>query len=234
MFAFCTYRGAFFDAFTIGNSYVSVQVIDPIIGLDPRGTGEWPPHIYVNNNNPSLPHLCLYDPAETRWTPEYYIAETIIPWTVDWLFFFEGWLATGKWEGGGRHPQPTSGASPTPTAVFDPEKATLKARALNAEFYRIGRKTGTFASLPLLAAAALEERFPPHYWTGWDHPSPREALARDMPVTAPPANTMTPRPSPAVSTLLVDTSRQPHMQVGPGGARTASVLCDTHDRGRNA
>jgi hypothetical protein len=33
-----------------------------------------------------------------------WIAHTIIPWSVLWFYFFEGWLATGEWEGGGEHP----------------------------------------------------------------------------------------------------------------------------------
>jgi hypothetical protein len=31
-------------------------------------------------------------------------AVTIIPWTIEWLFFYETWLATGEWHGGGKHP----------------------------------------------------------------------------------------------------------------------------------
>lgn len=29
------------------------------------------------------------------------LADTIIPWTLDWLMHYEFWLATGKWRGGG-------------------------------------------------------------------------------------------------------------------------------------
>lgn len=32
------------------------------------------------------------------------LADTIIPWTVEWLYFYELWLATGEWLGGGEHP----------------------------------------------------------------------------------------------------------------------------------
>lgn len=94
------FRRRFFDTWTLANDYASVQVVDPVIGLDPRKTGEWPPHIYFNRAAPQYPRLCLYDPRERLWIPEEYIAETIVPWASDWLFFFEGWLATGEWEGG--------------------------------------------------------------------------------------------------------------------------------------
>lgn len=33
-----------------------------------------------------------------------YISNTIIPWTIEWLYYYEIWLATGKWLGGGEHP----------------------------------------------------------------------------------------------------------------------------------
>ncbi|MGH8092034.1 MAG: hypothetical protein ACREIF_00990 [Chthoniobacterales bacterium] len=29
------------------------------------------------------------------------LADTIVPWTSRWLYFYEIWLATGEWMGGG-------------------------------------------------------------------------------------------------------------------------------------
>lgn len=34
-----------------------------------------------------------------------YLNATIIPWTSEWLFNYEVWLATGEWRGGGMHPR---------------------------------------------------------------------------------------------------------------------------------
>ena len=31
--------------------------------------------------------------------------DTLIPWTAEWLWYFEDWLATGVWSGGGEHPR---------------------------------------------------------------------------------------------------------------------------------
>jgi hypothetical protein len=56
----------------------------------------------------SLPHtyntgtLCLYEPDE--WTDSMYLADTIVPWTTEWLINYEIWLATGDWHGGGEWP----------------------------------------------------------------------------------------------------------------------------------
>lgn len=32
------------------------------------------------------------------------VANTIVPWLAEWLEFYEGWLVTGIWYGGGEHP----------------------------------------------------------------------------------------------------------------------------------
>lgn len=48
--------------------------------------------------------LCLYLPAADEWTPRKLIAATIIPWIYLWLFYFEDWLFSGEWTGGGVHP----------------------------------------------------------------------------------------------------------------------------------
>lgn len=32
------------------------------------------------------------------------LATTIVPWLCYWLFFYESWLVTGAWQGGGVHP----------------------------------------------------------------------------------------------------------------------------------
>jgi hypothetical protein len=49
--------------------------------------------------------LCLYLPSADEWMPTQLIAETIVPWTSLWLFYYETWHATGEWLGGGDHPK---------------------------------------------------------------------------------------------------------------------------------
>ena len=55
------------------------------------------PHVYVNEHTPYLPLLCLYDPASDEWHPGRSIADTIVPWTAEWLWCYEYWLRTGIW-----------------------------------------------------------------------------------------------------------------------------------------
>jgi hypothetical protein len=43
--------------------------------------------------------LCLYDYREQPWSTWNNIHETIIPWTAEWLVFYELYLMCGKWLG---------------------------------------------------------------------------------------------------------------------------------------
>lgn len=60
------------------------------------------PHYFTKDKERHRARLCLYRYSE--FNSKKWIADTIIPWTVEWLFFYEIWLATGKWQGGGEHP----------------------------------------------------------------------------------------------------------------------------------
>lgn len=54
------------------------------------------PHTYADNT------LCLYRTDD--WDRFMQLADTIIPWTAEWLAFYEIWLLSGDWEGGGEWP----------------------------------------------------------------------------------------------------------------------------------
>ena len=90
----------------IGTLGASVTLISPELELSTvKAPGEDTPHLYWNERNPRKSQLCLFDPATAEWTRDMAIAETIIPWAIDWLASYEGWRATGEWTGGGRHPE---------------------------------------------------------------------------------------------------------------------------------
>jgi hypothetical protein len=60
------------------------------------------PHIYHIDVERKMVRICLYRHQEfNQYT---FIANTIIPWAKEWLYFYEMWLATGNWLGGGEHP----------------------------------------------------------------------------------------------------------------------------------
>jgi len=47
--------------------------------------------------------LCLH--LHEDWTRAMYIADTIVPWTSLWLYYYEVWHAIGEWLGGGHEPR---------------------------------------------------------------------------------------------------------------------------------
>lgn len=73
-----------------------VWVISP--KLVTRQGGDKIPHVYPDKS------LCLYLPRTGEWSSRKLIAETIVPWTSLWLYYYEMWHTTGKWLGGGVHP----------------------------------------------------------------------------------------------------------------------------------
>ena len=83
-------------------SLPQVTVVQPLLHRRDEQPDEPIPHHYPNHEDPQLPFLCLYDPEAGEWDPRRPIATTIIPWAIDWLACYEGWLATGQWTGGGR------------------------------------------------------------------------------------------------------------------------------------
>jgi len=80
-------------------SYPKVFVVDP--DLTELAQGKELPHVYQQKP----PQLCLYFPRTREWSPEMWLHKTLVPWAFLWLFFFEVWLATGEWKGGGIHPR---------------------------------------------------------------------------------------------------------------------------------
>jgi hypothetical protein len=76
-----------------------VFVEDP--DLKALAGGKRLPHVY-RQERPQ--QLCLYKPKYREWRPELLIHESIVPWAVAWLYYFEDWLMTGEWAGGGEHP----------------------------------------------------------------------------------------------------------------------------------
>jgi hypothetical protein len=74
--------------------FPSVEIVSP--PLDGR-PGEPLPHFYREGS------LCLHKGDE--WTNDMFIVDTILPWTSEWLAFYEIWKATDNWYGGGESPR---------------------------------------------------------------------------------------------------------------------------------
>lgn len=74
-----------------------VYIDDP--QLREMAKGRLIPHVYTKPLR-----LCLYLPGTDEWAAHKRIDQTIIPWTYLWLLYFEEWLASDEWKGGGKHP----------------------------------------------------------------------------------------------------------------------------------
>lgn len=55
------------------------------------------PHVYDNKKQ----RLCLYYPDGKEWNSSKPLAQTVMIWAIEWLYFYELWLITGEWLGGG-------------------------------------------------------------------------------------------------------------------------------------
>ena len=67
-----------------GYSAPSVKIISPLI--------EMPYHTYNDGT------LCLYYPKETPWDcDKLHLYDTFIPWTHQWILFYEIYRQTGVW-----------------------------------------------------------------------------------------------------------------------------------------
>jgi hypothetical protein len=86
------------------NAQPRVRVIRPALEAHSDYEEGPIPHVYKSTADGSVLYLCLFDPSEREWNCDDLIAHTTMFWAVEWLYFYEGWLITKKWCGGGRHP----------------------------------------------------------------------------------------------------------------------------------
>ncbi|EKO3968828.1 hypothetical protein EF707_06245 [Vibrio fluvialis] len=78
-----------------------VEVIEP--DLRKLSNGKRSPHEFYSKGS-CKPCLMFNSRKSSEWTSSMLISETIVPWALEWLFYWELWLSSGEWEGGGVHP----------------------------------------------------------------------------------------------------------------------------------
>lgn len=61
------------------------------------------PHVYWSTKDRNQAYLCLFNPLGGEWGANDLIAHTTVYWANEWLYFYEGWLVTKTWRGGGVH-----------------------------------------------------------------------------------------------------------------------------------
>lgn len=57
------------------------------------------PHLYDQERG----RLCLYLPKTGEWHDRRLLVDTMVPWSLLWLLYFEEWLVSDEWKGGGVH-----------------------------------------------------------------------------------------------------------------------------------
>lgn len=60
------------------------------------------PHKFHVDKEKQIVEMCLY--LSPDFSSHMLLADTVIPWAVEWLYYYEIWLATDEWCGGGKHP----------------------------------------------------------------------------------------------------------------------------------
>lgn len=84
-----------------------VRVKSPELIRQPGNAEGSLPHVYQRDTDP---YLCLFDPRKVEWTGWMAVADTTVPWIINWLTCYEDWLLTGEWHGGGRHVTAAAGS----------------------------------------------------------------------------------------------------------------------------
>lgn len=83
-----------------------VRVLSPPLRHRPGDPEGSLPHVYYGPDGDVT--LCMLDPDADDWSPSDSLAQTTVPWIIDWLAAYEGWRATGQWTASGRHVEATS------------------------------------------------------------------------------------------------------------------------------
>ncbi len=95
---------------TLSRTYV-IRITYPALGQSPQVHVVSPslrelagprkiPHLYCQRTI----RLCLFTPWLREWQPHQRISRTLVLWAKTWLYYFEDWLITDDWQGGGLHP----------------------------------------------------------------------------------------------------------------------------------
>lgn len=76
-----------------------VRVLSPSLSRRDVAPDEFVPHLFGDHDDPAGAHLCLFYPDGVDFTREMLLADSIVPWAAEWLFYYEMWHVTGVWGG---------------------------------------------------------------------------------------------------------------------------------------
>lgn len=79
----------------VGSTIVNIYPVEPLIQQTVNGRKV--PHMYYDGS------LCLFYSDYNEWKYSDSWADTLVPWACLWLYYYEIWLITDEWLGGGIH-----------------------------------------------------------------------------------------------------------------------------------
>lgn len=110
----------------------SVRVLSPAPSPREAAPDEPVPHLYGRHDDPAGADLCLFYPDGHDWTDDMLLAESIVPWTAEWLFYYEMWQLDGIWAG----PEAPHGSIRQRQKCADQEAPSAGCRRIDAPLMR--------------------------------------------------------------------------------------------------
>lgn len=68
-------------------------------GLSKLDDPNFPHHYWIDQDNKRV-EICLF---RYDFSSDMLLSKTVVPWAIEWLYYYEIWLYTGVWNGGGEH-----------------------------------------------------------------------------------------------------------------------------------
>ncbi len=69
-------------------------------GLSKLDDPNFPHHYLIDRYNKRV-EICLF---RYDFSSDMLLSKTVVPWAIEWLYYYEIWIYTGVWKGGGEHP----------------------------------------------------------------------------------------------------------------------------------
>lgn len=85
--------------------YPRIYIVTPTIDMTQSAKIHTYGTYYHSVYKRELPRICVTLPSAKEWNSSMSFEETFLPWTIEWTEFYELWLLTGEWYGGGVHVQ---------------------------------------------------------------------------------------------------------------------------------
>ena len=190
------FRRTIFEGWTLANDYVTVHVVDPLVGAEMLANETLLPHIYWNDRNPGLAGAVplgsgrdVLDPGDVDRDDDHPVdVRSGCCSSNTGRSPANSWVQAGTRRGDARNVRNRPETS-------DPEIRARRERFRNAEFHRIGRRTGVFGSY-LWMGAALRDYSQPLF-------SPSSSDATSAARLSPTISISSPAPRPEASSHSV-------------------------------